>query len=66
MLLTADQVKALEASQSHYGCGNYECKSCYPIIYACGLCGETFPTPRANNGEPYTCDECGYDSGETY
>lgn len=65
MPLTPEQVKDLEAKQSHYGCGADTCTDCYPIQYRCDYCNEDFPAPIAN-GEHYTCEECGYDNKEEY
>lgn len=63
MPLNPAQVAELEASQSHYGCGNEECLACYPIQYACEFCAAQFPDPIAN-GEYYDCPECGWVNNE--
>lgn len=61
MPLTPEQVKTLEANQSHFGCGRYSCIACYPIEYRCPDCGEDYPNPIAN-GERHECEACGYDN----
>lgn len=41
-----------------FGCGNYQCKDCYPFQYACEFCEKQFPEPVAN-GVEFVC-ECGW------
>jgi hypothetical protein len=57
MPLTKDQIKTLQTTQSHYGCGRDTCVACYPIQYACEMCAADFDEPIAN-GEEYTCPAC--------
>jgi hypothetical protein len=59
MPLTQNEVTALQATQSTYGCGASDCKACYPIQYSCESCYEEFPAPIAN-GERFTCPACDY------
>ncbi len=59
MPLTLDEVKNLEANRSPYGCGADDCLSCYPIIYGCWACDNTFSEP-IRNGECYNCPDCDY------
>jgi hypothetical protein len=41
-----------------YGCGAWDCKTCYPYVYRCE-CGADYPQPVLN-GEPLPeCQECG-------
>lgn len=63
MPLTAEQVTELESKRNRYGCGWFACQDCYPIEYACGLCGADYPAPIAN-GETFECVECGYIANE--
>jgi len=63
MPLSPEQLIILEQSRSAYGCGLDTCKRCYPIQYRCDFCATDFPTPL-ENGEHYTCEECGYDNKE--
>jgi hypothetical protein len=61
MPLTTQEVTALRATQSLYGCGADNCTACYPIQYSCDLCDTEFDSPIAN-GEQFTCPVCDYDN----
>ena len=42
-----------------YGCGNYECKPCYPYVYRCE-CGLEYPEPIPNGEKIPECESCGW------
>ena len=63
-MLTASQVKQIEANSSSYGCGRDNCVSCYPLQYGCADCEDyedyfVFPTPILN-GQEIECEQCCY------
>lgn len=65
--LLSPTVKLIESKQSKYGCGAWDCLSCYPIQYACDECGIEFSAPvfRTDLDCVYVCKDCdwlrGYD-----
>lgn len=60
MPMNYEMAKSLNEKANRYGCGASTCVSCYPVIFACELCGADFALPYAN-GEKFTCDSCGWD-----
>lgn len=44
----------------NFGCGNYDCLDCYPLIYRCEH-GTDFPEPVPNGQPVPDCEELGCD-----
>ena len=63
--LLPSAAKLIEDKASRYGCGAWDCLSCYPIQYACDECADTFEQPilRTRPEYVFVCEECEFLEG---